>query len=99
MAMVAIQLNMKKEAEQLYKVAKRWDLLTQMYQCDGKYQESVDICNSHNRINLNNSYFQMATNHANNHKYKEAIHFYNKSNTHKQHVIKMLVENNQLDLL
>ena len=31
MAMVAIQLNMKKEAEDLYKQVGRWDLLNQMY--------------------------------------------------------------------
>ena len=33
--MVAIQLNMKEEAENLYKSCKRYDLINKMYQASG----------------------------------------------------------------
>ena len=43
MAMVAIQLNMKQEAEKLYLKCKRYDLLNKMYQSDNQYQKSIQI--------------------------------------------------------
>ncbi len=99
MAMVAIQLNMKTEAESLYRECSRWDLLNKMLQADGRYQQSLDLSNSHDRINLGNNHYQMARHYDMAGQYKEAVHYYELSNTHRQHVVNMFVNAGQLVML
>lgn len=41
--MVAIQLNMKDQAVELYEESKRYDLLNKMYQADGQWDKAIDI--------------------------------------------------------
>lgn len=60
LAMVAIQLNMIEDAKQLYKECGRYDLLAKMLQSSGEWNESLEVAEKQNRINLKNTHYNMA---------------------------------------
>lgn len=55
LAMVAIHLNMIDEAKDLLIECKRFDLLNEMYQSSGMFDEALEVANKNDRINLNNT--------------------------------------------
>uniref|UniRef100_A0A0N4ZH95 ANAPC4_WD40 domain-containing protein n=1 Tax=Parastrongyloides trichosuri TaxID=131310 RepID=A0A0N4ZH95_PARTI len=59
-AMLAIQLGMLIEAENLYIECKRYDLLNKLYQTENRWAEAFDIAQTHDRINLKNTHYNYA---------------------------------------
>ncbi|KAM6898009.1 intraflagellar transport protein 140 homolog [Lycodopsis pacificus] len=89
-AMLAIQLGMLEDAEKLYKRCQRYDLLNYFYQASGQWQQALETAESHDRIHLRTTYYNYA-------KYLEsmgdktlAIAYYEKSDTHRVEVPRML---------
>uniref|UniRef100_A0A3B4Z0Z9 Intraflagellar transport 140 n=1 Tax=Stegastes partitus TaxID=144197 RepID=A0A3B4Z0Z9_9TELE len=89
-AMLAIQLGMLEDAEKLYKSCQRYDLLNNFYQASGQWQQALDTAETHDRIHLRTTYYSYA-------KYLEsmgdkplAIAYYEKSDTHRVEVPRML---------
>ncbi|KAF6734703.1 Intraflagellar transport-like protein 140 [Oryzias melastigma] len=89
-AMLAIQLGMLEDAEKLYKSCQRFDLLNTFYQASGQWQQALETAEVQDRIHLRSTYYNYA-------KYLEsmgdqiqAITFYEKSDTHRVEVPRML---------
>ncbi|KAM4624504.1 intraflagellar transport protein 140 homolog [Polymixia lowei] len=89
-AVLAVQLGMLEDAEKLYKSCQRYDLLNKFYQACGRWQQAVEIAESHDRIHLRSTYYSYA-------KYLEtmgdknlALAYYEKSDTHRFEVPRML---------
>ncbi|XP_061911877.1 intraflagellar transport protein 140 homolog [Entelurus aequoreus] len=89
-AALAIQLGMLEDAEKLYKGCQRYDLLNNLYQASGQYEKALEIAETHDRIHLRATYY----NHA---RYQEslgdkstALANYEKSDTHRVEVPRML---------
>ncbi|KAF3704522.1 Intraflagellar transport protein 140 -like protein WD and tetratricopeptide repeats protein 2 [Channa argus] len=89
-AMLAIQLGMMEDAEKLYKSCQRYDLLNSFYQASGQWQQALETAEIHDRIHLRTTYYSYA-------KYLEsmgdktlAIIYYEKSDTHRVEVPRML---------
>ncbi|XP_028905060.1 intraflagellar transport protein 140 homolog [Ornithorhynchus anatinus] len=94
-AMLAIQLGMLEEAEQLYLKCQRYDLLNKFYQASDQWQRAVSIAETHDRVHLRTTYYNYA-------KHLEAISdctlaltYYEKSDTHRFEVPRMLAEDLQ----
>jgi hypothetical protein len=58
--MVAVQLGMYKEAEQLYKECGRYDLLNRLYQDRGLWTDALNLAKTKDRVHLRNTYFAYA---------------------------------------
>lgn len=56
----------QEDAEKLYKSCQRYDLLNQLYQASGRWQQAVETAESHDRIHLRTTYYSYA-------KYLEAM--------------------------
>ncbi|KAM9426484.1 intraflagellar transport protein 140 homolog [Pholidichthys leucotaenia] len=89
-AMLAIQLGMLEDAEKLYKSCERYDLLNNFYQAYGQWQLALETAEIHDRIHLRTTYYNYA-------KYLEfmgdkesACAYYEKSDTHRVEVPRML---------
>uniref|UniRef100_A0AAQ4QPL0 Intraflagellar transport 140 homolog (Chlamydomonas) n=1 Tax=Gasterosteus aculeatus aculeatus TaxID=481459 RepID=A0AAQ4QPL0_GASAC len=89
-AMLAIQLGMLEDADKLYKCCQRYDLLNTFYQASGQWQRALETAENHDRIHLRTTYYNYA-------KYLEsmddktlAIAYYEKSDTHRVEVPRML---------
>ncbi|XP_031624107.1 intraflagellar transport protein 140 homolog isoform X2 [Contarinia nasturtii] len=65
-AVLAIELQMIPEAESLYKKCGRYDLLNQLLQACGRFQEALQIAERLDRVHLKNTYFDKANNTAHN---------------------------------
>ena len=99
LAMVAIQLNMKDEAENLYRSCKRFDLINKMYQASGNFSsklfqmpiffisgewdKAIKIAETHDRINLKTTYYKTAKLLEISRDFDRAIQYYEKSGTHR----------------
>lgn len=95
-AMVAIQLGLLDDAEKLYQSCGRYDLLCKLYMACGRWKDALRICARHDRINLKTTHYLYA-------KYLEsmgetsaAIQNYEKSQTHKTEVPRMLFDTDHL---
>ncbi|XP_043957554.1 intraflagellar transport protein 140 homolog [Gambusia affinis] len=89
-AMLAIQLGMLEDAEKLYKSCHRYDLLNSFYQAFSEWQRALETAEAHDRIHLRTTYYNYA-------KYLEsmghknlALAYYEKSDTHRVEVPRML---------
>ncbi|XP_043945229.1 intraflagellar transport protein 140 homolog [Protopterus annectens] len=94
-AMLAVQLGMLEDAEQLYKNCKRYDLLNKFYQASGQWEKGIETAEGHDRVHLRTTYYNFA-------KHLEAIGdrnlaltFYEKSDTHRFEAPRMLLEDLQ----
>ncbi|KAG9476789.1 hypothetical protein GDO78_002272 [Eleutherodactylus coqui] len=94
-AMLAIQLGMLEDAEQLYKTCKRYDLLNKLYQAWGQWQKAIETAENYDRVHLRTTYYHYA-------KHSEAmgdrsisLNYYEKSDTHRFEVPRMLLDNPQ----
>uniref|UniRef100_A0A8C3IG82 Intraflagellar transport protein 140 homolog n=1 Tax=Chrysemys picta bellii TaxID=8478 RepID=A0A8C3IG82_CHRPI len=79
-AMLAIQLGMLEDAERLYKNCKRYDLLNMFYQASDQWQKAMEIAETHDRVHLQCNL---------------ALNYYEKSDTHRFEVPRMLSEDLQ----
>ncbi|KAM4631549.1 intraflagellar transport protein 140 homolog [Discoglossus pictus] len=94
-AMLAIQLGMLEDAEQLYKSCKRFDLLNKFYQAAGRWQQAIETAENHDRIHLRTTYYNYA-------KHLEAtgdrnisLNYFEKSDTHRFEIPRMLLDDPQ----
>ncbi|KAI4456192.1 hypothetical protein MML48_8g00010237 [Holotrichia oblita] len=92
LAVLAIQLNMLDDAEQLYIQCERYDLLNKLYQSRNKMDEALTIAETKDRIHLRNTEYHYARQLEQDSNYKEAIIHYEKANTHRYDVPRMLLE-------
>ncbi|XP_012989276.2 intraflagellar transport protein 140 homolog isoform X2 [Esox lucius] len=94
-AVLALQLGMLDDAEKLYKSCGRFDLLNKLYQASGKWPQALETAETHDRIHLRTTYYSYA-------KHLEAIGdkglaliFYERSDTHRFEVPRMLLDDAQ----
>jgi intraflagellar transport protein 140 len=91
-AMVAIQLGLHDDAEQLYRHCGRFDLLNTFYQASDRWQDALDIATQHDRIHLRATHFAYAKHLESMHDYLGAIRHYEASDTHRFEVPRMLFD-------
>lgn len=60
LALVAINLDMLEEAEQLLRKCERWDLLNQLFQACGEWDKALDIARTKDRVHLKTTHFAYA---------------------------------------
>lgn len=94
-AMLAIQLGMLEEAEQLYKKCKRYDLLNKLYQASGQWQKAIEVAELHDRVHLRTTYYNYAKHLEASTNCSLALSYYEKSDTHRFEVPRMLSEDLQ----
>ncbi|XP_005349174.1 intraflagellar transport protein 140 homolog isoform X2 [Microtus ochrogaster] len=94
-AMLAIQLGMLEEAEQLYKKCKRYDLLNKLYQASDQWQRAVEVAELHDRVHLRTTYYNYAKHLEASADCGLALSYYEKSDTHRFEVPRMLSEDLQ----
>lgn len=87
----------KDEAEQLYIQCGRYDLLNRLLQSRNKMEEAIKIAETKDRIHLKNTYHVWAKKLEQNSDFREAAKLYEKANTHRYDVPRMLI--NQTELL
>ncbi|XP_016063569.1 PREDICTED: intraflagellar transport protein 140 homolog [Miniopterus natalensis] len=94
-AMLAIQLGMLEEAEQLYKKCKRYDLLNKLYQASDQWQKAIEVAELHDRVHLRTTYYNYARHLEASADCTLALSYYEKSDTHRFEVPRMLSEDLQ----
>ncbi|XP_069343215.1 intraflagellar transport protein 140 homolog [Eulemur rufifrons] len=94
-AMLAIQLGMLEDAEQLYKKCKRYDLLNKFYQASNEWQKAVEVAELHDRVHLRTTYYNYAKHLEASADCCLALSYYEKSDTHRFEVPRMLSEDLQ----
>ncbi|XP_028616848.1 intraflagellar transport protein 140 homolog [Grammomys surdaster] len=94
-AMLAIQLGMLEEAEQLYKKCKRYDLLNKFYQASDQWQKAVEVAELHDRVHLRTTYYNYAKHLEASADCGLALSYYEKSDTQRFEVPRMLSEDLQ----
>jgi|EP01047_Picozoa_sp_COSAG01_P029814 intraflagellar transport protein 140 len=91
-AIVAIQLGLHEEAEQLYRGCGRYDLLNTLLQACDRWQEALDVATQHDRIHLRSTHFSYAKHLESMQEYLKAIQHYEASDTHRFEVPRMLFD-------
>ncbi|XP_045676873.1 intraflagellar transport protein 140 homolog [Phyllostomus hastatus] len=94
-AVLAIHLGMLEEAEQLYKKCKRYDLLNKLYQASGQWQKAIEVAELHDRVHLRTTYYNYAKHLEASADCSLALSYYEKSDTHRFEVPRMLSEDLQ----
>uniref|UniRef100_A0A8C3XR44 Intraflagellar transport protein 140 homolog n=2 Tax=Chelydra serpentina TaxID=8475 RepID=A0A8C3XR44_CHESE len=94
-AMLAIQLGMLEDAEQLYKNCKRYDLLNKFYQASDQWQKAMELAETHDRVHLRTTYYNYAKHLEATAECNLALSYYEKSDTHRFEVPRMLSEDLQ----
>ncbi|XP_063474472.1 intraflagellar transport protein 140 homolog isoform X3 [Symphalangus syndactylus] len=91
-AVLATQLGMLEDAEQLYRKCKRHDLLNKFYQAAGRWQEALQVAEHHDRVHLRSTYHRYAGHLEASADCSQALSYYEKSDTHRFEVPRMLSE-------
>ncbi|XP_022372677.1 intraflagellar transport protein 140 homolog [Enhydra lutris kenyoni] len=94
-AMLAIQLGMLEDAEQLYRKCGRYDLVNKLYQASDQWQKAVEVAELHDRIHLRATYYNYARHLEASADRGLALSYYEKSDTHRFEVPRMLSEDLQ----
>ena len=95
-AQLAIQLNLLDDAERLYKECGRYDLLVQLYIASGRWKDALKICSKYCRILLKTTHYQYARHLEHLGDTVQAIKNYEKSETHKHEVPRMLFDSQHI---
>lgn len=90
-AVLAIELQMIPEAEALYKKCGRYDLLNELLQACGRYEEALQIAERLDRVHLKNTYFEYAEWLKGNGDINNAMIYYSKANNMAHNVTQMLI--------
>ncbi|XP_043081946.1 intraflagellar transport protein 140 homolog isoform X2 [Puntigrus tetrazona] len=93
-AVLATQLGMLEDAERLYKSCGRFDLLNKFYQAAGQWQQAVETAETHDRIHLRTTYYSYAKHLEAMGDRNLALVYFEKSDTHRFEVPRMLMEDN-----
>ncbi|CAF0995675.1 unnamed protein product [Adineta ricciae] len=91
-AILAIHLNMKEEAEKILLQSKQYDLLNQLYQSTNEWEKAIDTATRHDRIHLRNTYYNYAKYFEENNQLDKAIEYYEKSGTQTTEVRRMFLD-------
>uniref|UniRef100_A0A4W3HUQ7 Intraflagellar transport 140 n=1 Tax=Callorhinchus milii TaxID=7868 RepID=A0A4W3HUQ7_CALMI len=94
-AMLAIQLGMLEDAERLYTNCKRFDLLTKFYQASGQWEKAISTAEKSDRVHLRTTYYNYAKHLEAMGEQHLALSHYEKSDTHRFEVPRMLLEDLQ----
>ncbi|XP_047693500.1 intraflagellar transport protein 140 homolog [Prionailurus viverrinus] len=94
-AVLAIQLGMLEDAEQLYRKCGRYDLLNKLYQASDQWQKAVEAAELRDRIHLRTTYYNYARHLEASADRSLALSHYEKSDTHRFEVPRMLSEDPQ----
>uniref|UniRef100_A0A8C4XRT4 Intraflagellar transport protein 140 homolog n=1 Tax=Falco tinnunculus TaxID=100819 RepID=A0A8C4XRT4_FALTI len=94
-AVLAIQLGMLEDAERLYKACKRYDLLNKFYQASNQWQKAIETAEAHDRVHLRTTYYNYAKHLEATGEHSLALAHYEKSDTHRFEVPRMLTEDLQ----
>lgn len=95
-AVLAIELRMIPEAEALYKKCGRYDLLNQLLQACGRYEEALQIAERLDRVHLKNTYFEYAEWLKENGDINNAMLYYSKANNAAHNISQMLIDEPKL---
>eukprot|EP00756_Hemistasia_phaeocysticola_P006237 Hpha_TRINITY_DN13742_c1_g2::TRINITY_DN13742_c1_g2_i1::g.142675::m.142675/K19672/IFT140; intraflagellar transport protein 140 len=98
-AMLAIQLGLNDEAEDLYKKCGRYDLLGQLYQAQNKWEQAIKVAEENDRIHLRTVHYCHARHLESLGKTDEAIKAYEDAKCHGYEVPRMLFDLNMIDEL
>ncbi|XP_071106694.1 intraflagellar transport protein 140 homolog [Haliotis cracherodii] len=91
-ATLAIQLGLFEDAERLLKNCKRYDLLNEFYQSGGQWGKALETAEMYDRIHLRTTYYNYARHLEENGNTSGAIPNFEKSETHRFEVPRMLYE-------
>ncbi|XP_075623347.1 intraflagellar transport protein 140 homolog isoform X2 [Balearica regulorum gibbericeps] len=94
-AVLAVQLGMLEDAERLYKACKRYDLLNKFYQASNQWQKAIETAEAHDRVHLRTTYYNYAKHLEATGEQSLALSHYEKSDTHRFEVPRMLSEDLQ----
>ncbi|XP_059572178.1 intraflagellar transport protein 140 homolog isoform X3 [Alligator mississippiensis] len=94
-AMLAIQLGMLEDAERLYNICKRYDLLNKFYQASDQWQKAIEVAETRDRVHLRTMYYNYAKHLEATGEHSLALTYYEKSDTHRFEVPRMLSEDLQ----
>lgn len=92
-AVLAIELGMNEVAENLYKKCGRFDLLNNLLQASGKFEEALQIAEQFDRIHLKNTYFKYAEWLKVNGDLTGALEYYEKSSSPIHNITQLLMDN------
>ncbi|KAK3865459.1 hypothetical protein Pcinc_025661 [Petrolisthes cinctipes] len=91
-AMLALQLGMLNEAERLYQACGRNDLLNRLHQDGGVWSRALETAESEDRIHLRSTHYNYAKHLESKGDMTGAISHYEKSDTHRFEVPRMLFD-------
>ncbi|XP_060569057.1 intraflagellar transport protein 140 homolog [Ruditapes philippinarum] len=91
-ATLAMQLGLFDDAERLLRNCKRYDLLNEYYQNAGQWGKAMETAEMYDRIHLRTTYYSYAKHLEANGEMTEAIPNYEKSDTHRFEVPRMLFD-------
>ncbi|XP_058142678.1 intraflagellar transport protein 140 homolog isoform X1 [Dasypus novemcinctus] len=94
-AMLAVQLGMLEDAERLYRKCGRYDLLNKFYQASDEWPKAVEVAERHDRVHLRSTYYSYAKHLEAGADCSLALSYYEKSDTHRFEVPRMLSEDLQ----
>ncbi|NWI93338.1 IF140 protein, partial [Pitta sordida] len=94
-AMLAIQLGMLEDAERLYKACHRYDLLNKLYQASNQWHKAIETAEAQDRVHLRTTYYSYARHLEATGEQGLALAHYEKSDTHRFEVPRMLSEDLQ----
>ncbi|KAK7004477.1 intraflagellar transport protein 140 [Biomphalaria glabrata] len=98
-AVLAIQLGLYEDAERLLKNCKRYDLLNEFYQNRGEWQKALETAEMYDRIHLRTTFYNYARYLEEQGDFQAAIPNYEKSETYKFEIPRMLLDDtDQLEL-
>ncbi|XP_058471685.1 intraflagellar transport protein 140 homolog [Solea solea] len=89
-AMLAVHLGMREDAENLYRSCQRYDLLIYFYQALGEWQKALETAETHDHIHLSTTHYNYAKHLESMGNKTLAIEHYEKSDTHRTEVPRML---------
>lgn len=92
-AVLATELGMHDKAQELYRKCERFDLLNKHLRGMDRIDEAITLAETHDRINLKNTYFRKATELKEKGDISGALQFYEKTQNPVQNITQMLLEN------
>ncbi|XP_064637216.1 intraflagellar transport protein 140 homolog [Lineus longissimus] len=94
-AVLAIQLGLTEDAERLLKNCQRYDLLNEFYQSTGQWNKAMDTSEMYDRVHLRTTYYNYAKHLEAKGDITSAVPVYEKADTHRFEVPRMLFEEPQ----
>lgn len=89
---IAFLLNLQDDAAHLFTQCGRYDLLNRMYRCSGSWDKAISIAEQNDRIHLRNTRHKYALHLQERGDTNAAIQAFEKAETHRSLVPRMLVD-------